>query len=340
MNKNQIVKVVVFCFAFICLASVGCEAGASQMLNGDTLDLAIGYNTAYPDRFVEIAVLMKNPVPISSFAIYITLGGWDLINFTTDSIYIDSVYAPIDTCPDPDTVCTIDTCSCGGGEPDTCACFEWHKFPVRECYLDTAGSLVNDFETITCHGDTGDTSLPDCKVVTVYGYAGTDSLGQVKYIPPRGNYATLFKLGVDLSCLCDSDSGRNVLFLVSQGFSNFSDELGYTVPFRYQMGELFAWWSVPGDANNDSSVNSADLVFLINYLFSGGPFPCIPEAGDVDSSCTLNSADIVYLINYLYGGGPAPKRGCYCPLTSKVSRLNEECDLMEELNLKPLFERR
>ncbi|MFQ6002662.1 MAG: dockerin type I repeat-containing protein [Candidatus Zixiibacteriota bacterium] len=347
MNKNQIVGIVVFCLTFICLSFGGFEVWAFEVWSSDSdsLDLAIGYTTAYPGGFVKISVLLKNPVPISSFVVHITLGGWfERANFHTDSMGTENVLVPVDTCPEnPDTVCTVDTCSCGQGEPDTCICFEYRDVTVRYCYIDTVGSLISDFETVTCHGDTmQDPYLPD--VVTVYGYAGTDSLGELKYIPPRGNYDTLFTLGVDLSCMCDQDSGRSVYFLVSQGFSNFSDNLGYSVPFRYHMGELFAWWSVAGDANNDSAVNSADVVFLLNYLFtSGGPSPCIPEAADPDSSCAINSADLVYLLNYLYGGGPVSKRGCFCPNPQAGSRINEDYklyELFEEPNLKPLLERR
>jgi hypothetical protein len=178
----------------------------------------------------------------------------------------------------------------------------------------------------------------------VYGYAGYDSGTQTfKYIPASGNYRLLFKFGVDLFCKYDSDTGRNVLFLISPGFSNFSDNYGTTVPFSYSpIGELFAWWSVPGDANNDGVVSAADIVFLVNYLFIHGPAPCIPEAGDADSSCTISAADIVYLINYLFTHGPQPKPAWPCPhQRSEERRLdNEEFELFENQNLKPLLERR
>jgi len=61
-----------------------------------------------------------------------------------------------------------------------------------------------------------------------------------------------------------------------------------------------------GDANGDRVINSADVVYLINYLFKGGPAPEPLEAGDVNCDGTINSADVVYLINYLFKGGPPP----------------------------------
>jgi hypothetical protein len=65
---------------------------------------------------------------------------------------------------------------------------------------------------------------------------------------------------------------------------------------------------IRGDANGDGVINSADVVYLINYLFKGGPAPEPLEAGDVNCDGIINSADVVYLINYLFKGGPPP--GC------------------------------
>jgi len=67
---------------------------------------------------------------------------------------------------------------------------------------------------------------------------------------------------------------------------------------------------VYGDANKDGRVNSADISYLINYLFLGGPLPNPPSAGDPNGDCRINSADIAYLINYLFAGGPILLRGC------------------------------
>ena len=61
-----------------------------------------------------------------------------------------------------------------------------------------------------------------------------------------------------------------------------------------------------GDCNADGVINSADVVYLINYLFIGGPAPELLEAGDVNCDGTINASDVVYLINYLYIGGPPP----------------------------------
>jgi hypothetical protein len=60
---------------------------------------------------------------------------------------------------------------------------------------------------------------------------------------------------------------------------------------------------VPGDVNGDGFVNVADVFYLINTLFAGGPAPMGPA--DADGDGMLNVADVFYLINALFAGGPA-----------------------------------
>jgi hypothetical protein len=59
-----------------------------------------------------------------------------------------------------------------------------------------------------------------------------------------------------------------------------------------------------GDVNGDGAVNVADVFYLINYLFAGGPPPLGPS--DANGDGVLSVADIFYLINFLFAGGPAP----------------------------------
>jgi len=64
---------------------------------------------------------------------------------------------------------------------------------------------------------------------------------------------------------------------------------------------------IRGDVNNDGTINSADVVYLINYLFIGGPEPQpVVDSGDCNHDGIVNSSDVVYLINYLFINGPAP----------------------------------
>ena len=61
-----------------------------------------------------------------------------------------------------------------------------------------------------------------------------------------------------------------------------------------------------GDADNSGAITISDAVYLINYIFSGGPAPCPLRNGDADCSGSVTISDAVYLINYIFAGGPAP----------------------------------
>ncbi|MGB2805028.1 MAG: dockerin type I repeat-containing protein [Candidatus Zixiibacteriota bacterium] len=69
-----------------------------------------------------------------------------------------------------------------------------------------------------------------------------------------------------------------------------------------------------GDVNNDGIINVGDVVYLIQYLYRGGPVP-IPRicVGDVNNNDIVDVGDLVYLVTYLYKGGPAPDPDCCNP---------------------------
>ncbi len=77
---------------------------------------------------------------------------------------------------------------------------------------------------------------------------------------------------------------------------------------------FLATGSVPavicGDADCSGAISIGDAVFIINYIFGGGPAPCTDLNGDADGSGAISIGDAVYIINYIFGGGPAPKCSC------------------------------
>jgi len=68
----------------------------------------------------------------------------------------------------------------------------------------------------------------------------------------------------------------------------------------------------PGDINGDGSAvpDIADLVYLVAFMFSGGPAPtCMDQAnvnGQPGPGVAPDIADLVYLVAYMFQGGPAP----------------------------------
>jgi hypothetical protein len=75
--------------------------------------------------------------------------------------------------------------------------------------------------------------------------------------------------------------------------------------------ETFVCDCLPGDANEDGQVNIGDAVYVIAYVFKGGPPPS-PYAmcsGDANCDGQCNIGDAVYVIAYVFKGGPPP---CTC----------------------------
>ena len=67
---------------------------------------------------------------------------------------------------------------------------------------------------------------------------------------------------------------------------------------------------VCGDGDGNSIVTISDAVYLINYIFAGGPAPDPLFAGDVDCNAIVTISDVVYIINYIFAAGPAPCAAC------------------------------
>jgi hypothetical protein len=63
---------------------------------------------------------------------------------------------------------------------------------------------------------------------------------------------------------------------------------------------------VCGDADASGSADIDDIVYIVAFIFSGGPPPDPYESGDADCSGIVDIDDAVYLINYVFSGGPDP----------------------------------
>ncbi len=61
-----------------------------------------------------------------------------------------------------------------------------------------------------------------------------------------------------------------------------------------------------GDADGNLFISVSDAVYLLYYIFAGGPAPAPLEVGDVNCDGIVSISDVVYLINYIFAGGPAP----------------------------------
>jgi hypothetical protein len=142
-------------------------------------------------------------------------------------------------------------------------------------------------------------------------------------IDPEGDQIYyLFDWGddTDSSWLGPYDSGAT-----AEGSHTWTDQGMYEIKvIAKDDNGGYSEWSDPlpviirvlcSDVNNDGSVDVGDVVYLINYLFKGGPAPVrLNCVGDVNNDDAVDVGDVVYLINYLFKGGPAPDPNCCTPL--------------------------
>jgi hypothetical protein len=61
-----------------------------------------------------------------------------------------------------------------------------------------------------------------------------------------------------------------------------------------------------GDVNNNASVELADGLSLLNYLFQNGPTPVCLDTADLNDDGRTNLTDALVLLNYLFLEGPPP----------------------------------
>lgn len=130
---------------------------------------------------------------------------------------------------------------------------------------------------------------------------------------PAGTLEHMMSIHISAMDLGSADSIAMICvdstFVPPVGSFVFADSDGKT--FAPLINSPFCWPVarrpyVCGDADADQTVNVADAVHLINYIFKSGPAPDPLEAGDADCNGTVNVADAVYLINYVFKSGPEP----------------------------------
>jgi len=95
------------------------------------------------------------------------------------------------------------------------------------------------------------------------------------------------------------DTLRSIEFLNWKDTKSYPDFESYEIRVIEKEGKC-------GDANGDGKHSVSDVIYIINYLFKGGPTPTPLEVADVNRDGKVSVSDVVYLINYLFKGGLAP----------------------------------
>jgi hypothetical protein len=84
----------------------------------------------------------------------------------------------------------------------------------------------------------------------------------------------------------------------------------WKLAFLFAIGLLLSASSVFAcfDPNGDGVIDSADIFYLTNYIYNGGPAPI--GDGDANGDGVVDVADVDYLISFLFENGPAPVDSC------------------------------
>ena len=79
-----------------------------------------------------------------------------------------------------------------------------------------------------------------------------------------------------------------------------------------EIGDVHGFVLDEGDKTPDEGrlryrgIDVADLSYLVDYLFRGGPEPVCQPTADCNASGGTDVADLSYLVDYLFRGGPPP----------------------------------
>ena len=190
--------------------------------------------------------------------------------------YTITIAVPIPYVPVPGTVYTL------------------QKFHVIEdwfdVYLGTAaidGADVNDLSGVAL--SVGGNAVASTNTVIPGGFAGIS--GDVLHI--RMDVA-------DYIVACELNNGGLIWGTIDSFF-----DIDYTLsgsPGTFT-GQVVVVGHIPGDFTLDGTVDIADLVQMVGYMFQGADAPQVPEVADVDGSNVLDIADVVRMVEFMFNDG-------------------------------------
>lgn len=109
-----------------------------------------------------------------------------------------------------------------------------------------------------------------------------------------------------VDCFGGAMESENYRIAVNSGGQPSAVGVSQSDSFVVKAGFVHASYVMRGDANADGVIDLGDVVYILNYLFKGGPAPDPLAAGDANCDGLVDLGDVVYLLNYLFKAGPPP----------------------------------
>jgi len=208
--------------------------------------------------------------------------------------------------PDPPVTNPIFSAGNPGTFSWTPDCTEYGSYTAYFRAIDGKGGL--DLESVpiqvntTIHSDT----------ITDAVYAGaTDTISPCEVV--SWIYVSSLTAQIDSHTVTSDSSGLFDSGIMHPGdtFSYLFEDKG-TFGYHCQVhpadsGAVKVGINKRGDANGNGTINLPDIIYLVNYVFKGGPAPnpiCLGDANNTGGNPNLS--DVIFLVNFVFKGGPAP----------------------------------
>ncbi len=204
-------------------------------------------------------------------------------------------------------------------------CYKCHPGPNTQCLRDVM-KTQHGFVCQTCHGSVTQVGEsissgripwlqePECGATSCHGSNYAEEPGKL-FRESRGHGGLFCSAchGEPHAIVPSGKDRDNVQNIALQGFAGTLRKCSVChgiAPTGAGPHGLTANPYLCGDADGSDAISIADAVYLINYIFAGGPAPNPLVAGDADCSGAISIADAVYLINYIFSGGAVPCAAC------------------------------
>jgi hypothetical protein len=185
-----------------------------------------------------------------------------------------------------------------------------------QVYGNTADAAIADTLIYLASGDS-ELMTGWMRIVSIADPANPYSVGsysisnEAQGVSVDGNRACVTD-GVGIYVLDVSDPANPLLLTTGGVLGMWALEMDSEYIYVSGSGGFFIFQlsTLCGDANDDGEVNVADAVYIIRYIFAGGPPPPWICKADASGDGRVDVGDAVYLINYIFRSGPPPVESC------------------------------